>query len=222
MQLDEANATIGRRIAELRTAEGTSQAQLAQKLAERLGKDSIDPTTITRLERGTRPITVVEILALARIFYVDPASLLPQSGTIEEHLWNWGFHQGELQADKEELEAKLVAVTNDLDGTDMILGALNILHRYQRTGDETKVGNALEDIASYCESCTESTLPIFRVDIVQLLEDLSIDQELIRQAVEWGETGDDGVLPSRVVRYVINHHPFEVVLEDPDREEEKS
>lgn len=41
-----------------------------------MGKTSIDPTTITRLESGKRPTTVDELVALAQILDVDVSSLL--------------------------------------------------------------------------------------------------------------------------------------------------
>jgi transcriptional regulator with XRE-family HTH domain len=48
---------------------------LAEKLAARTGRDRIDPTTITRLEAGKRPITVNELVALASIFGVSVEDL---------------------------------------------------------------------------------------------------------------------------------------------------
>lgn len=63
-----------------------SQAELAGKLAEQLGKDRVDPTSITRLERGTRTITVNELVALAQIFGVREEVLLapPDAGAVGE------------------------------------------------------------------------------------------------------------------------------------------
>uniref|UniRef100_UPI000480050C helix-turn-helix domain-containing protein n=1 Tax=Rhodococcus sp. UNC363MFTsu5.1 TaxID=1449069 RepID=UPI000480050C len=86
MQIARTNAIVGARIAELRAIAEMSQAQLAQKLASKLAKDSIDPTTITRLERGSRPITVVELVALAEIFGLPTESLIPKTRIVEQHL----------------------------------------------------------------------------------------------------------------------------------------
>lgn len=76
MQTDpyEANRVVGQNVAALRGE--MSQAYVAALLAKVLGKESIDPTSITRLEKGTRSITVNELVGLAEIFSVDPMYLL--------------------------------------------------------------------------------------------------------------------------------------------------
>ncbi|SHP01296.1 putative DNA binding protein [Mycobacteroides abscessus subsp. abscessus] len=79
MQEDDSTRTnrlVGRNTAEFRGQKGLSQAELATRLAAQLGKTSIDPTTITRLESGKRPTTVDELVALAQILDVDVSSLL--------------------------------------------------------------------------------------------------------------------------------------------------
>lgn len=79
MQEDDStrpNKLVGRNTAEFRGQRGLSQAELATRLATQLGKNSIDPTTITRLESGKRPTTVDELVALAQILDVDVNSLL--------------------------------------------------------------------------------------------------------------------------------------------------
>lgn len=69
-------------MATYRNERGMSQAELAGRLAETLGKERVDPTTITRLEAGKRPTTVDELDALAVIFEVDASVLLrPSSAT---------------------------------------------------------------------------------------------------------------------------------------------
>ncbi|QUD82105.1 helix-turn-helix transcriptional regulator [Gordonia polyisoprenivorans] len=76
-----ANENVGRNVAALRGSR--SQGELANELAQRLGKDRIDPTTITRLEAGKRPITVNELVALADILSVDVPVLLSTPKTSE-------------------------------------------------------------------------------------------------------------------------------------------
>jgi transcriptional regulator with XRE-family HTH domain len=61
------NERVGCNVARLRARAGLSQADLARELATQLGKDRIDPTTITRLEQGKRPTTVDELVALGDI-----------------------------------------------------------------------------------------------------------------------------------------------------------
>lgn len=79
MQEDEStqpNKVVGRNVALRRQAMGLSQADLANQLAAYLGKDRIDPTTVTRLESGKRPTTVDELAALSKILDTDAQTLL--------------------------------------------------------------------------------------------------------------------------------------------------
>lgn len=73
------NEAVGRNVARLRR--DMSQADLALALAAQIGKDRIDPTTITRLEQGKRPTTVNELVALADIFGVQVEDLLSDLGS---------------------------------------------------------------------------------------------------------------------------------------------
>lgn len=77
MHQRSANDVVGENVSNLRGA--MSQAELARRLASELGKDRIDPTSITRLESGKRPTTVNELSALGRIFDVSPETLLLES-----------------------------------------------------------------------------------------------------------------------------------------------
>ena len=74
--MGQLNMNVGHNVAAHRRSRGLSQAELATRLAEVLGKKKIDPTTITRLESGKRPTTVDELSALADIFGVSAESLL--------------------------------------------------------------------------------------------------------------------------------------------------
>lgn len=84
MQDNEPNANqrVGMNVATLRG--DMSQAELAQRLARELGKASVDPTTITRLEAGKRPTTVNELEALARIFKVEVSELLADPSVVND------------------------------------------------------------------------------------------------------------------------------------------
>lgn len=79
MQQTEITELFGQRVANLRVGMGINQAALATRLGEELGK-KIDPTTITRMERGSRPTSVVELYGLANIFGVSVGDLLPGAG----------------------------------------------------------------------------------------------------------------------------------------------
>ena len=80
------NEIVGKNVATYRDALGISQAQLAKRLAERLGKKSVDPTTITRLESGKRPTTIDELAALADVFEVDIPTLLRPPAITQDYL----------------------------------------------------------------------------------------------------------------------------------------
>lgn len=67
VQPEEVKATIGRNVAQHRARLGWSQAELAARWSKAQGK-KIDPTTVTRLERGRRPISVDELVVLADVF----------------------------------------------------------------------------------------------------------------------------------------------------------
>ncbi|WP_308126449.1 helix-turn-helix domain-containing protein [Rhodococcoides corynebacterioides] len=71
--------TVGANVATYRELAGISQAELASRLAAAMGKDRMDPTTITRMESGKRPTTVDEIAALATVFEIDSTALLAPS-----------------------------------------------------------------------------------------------------------------------------------------------
>jgi transcriptional regulator with XRE-family HTH domain len=66
MQPDDVNKAIGANVAALRAEMGWSQAELAEHWGNALGR-RIDPTTVTRLERGRRPTPVQELMHLAGI-----------------------------------------------------------------------------------------------------------------------------------------------------------
>lgn len=71
------NATVGANVARLRRRreDDLSQVGLAGLLSAMLDK-VIDPSTVNRLERGKRPVTAEELVALAGIFDVPAATLL--------------------------------------------------------------------------------------------------------------------------------------------------
>ncbi len=76
MQPTEQNRLFGQRVISIRLTASLSQTELAARLGDILGK-KVDPTTITRMEKGTRPTSVVEIYALAEVFGVSIHDLMP-------------------------------------------------------------------------------------------------------------------------------------------------
>lgn len=73
------NETVGANVTRLRRRreDDLSQVGLAGLMSAMLGK-IIDPSTVNRLERGKRPVTAEELVALAGIFNVPAASLLEE------------------------------------------------------------------------------------------------------------------------------------------------
>lgn len=91
MQVSTENAVLGRKIAELRRAHGWSQAQLARSLETVLHR-TMDPTAITRMEKGQRPFLVHELVELARLFGIEPADLLTSLSPIDTARRTAGTH----------------------------------------------------------------------------------------------------------------------------------
>jgi transcriptional regulator with XRE-family HTH domain len=75
MQVNAINAALGRKVAELRKIHGWSQAELADRLGNALGR-TMDATAITRLEQGKRPVAVHEVVPLAQMLGVEPVRLM--------------------------------------------------------------------------------------------------------------------------------------------------
>lgn len=84
------NEVVGGHVALLRKRreEGLSQVGLASLLSAKLGK-LIDPSTVNRLERGKRPVTADELVALGQIFDVEVGDLLRESDPIRSCLAYW-------------------------------------------------------------------------------------------------------------------------------------
>lgn len=75
MDVPETTRTIARRVKELRTRQGLTADQLARLLTEQ--GLAWDRQTVTKLENEHRQnLTVVELLALARVLHVAPVHLL--------------------------------------------------------------------------------------------------------------------------------------------------
>lgn len=218
MQLAETNAIIGARVAELRSAASMSQAHLAEALAMRLGKGKIDPTTITRLERGQRPIAVAELIALASVFNLSPSELLPEVRVIDQQLETWLREAQNLSVDMVALEAELEDLAVERDAASALWKAFKVLRRYRSDGTNAGVGDALAEIAEYVESCTDGTPLKRRIDLVTVLQDLDLSPELIAEAIESAGGADDGVSPTKLVRYINLHAPFPRDLQEESRE----
>lgn len=67
MKNDEVTARLGANVRTAREARGWSQDQLAAQLTRTLGRE-MKPLTVLRIEKGTRPTSVLELVTLADVF----------------------------------------------------------------------------------------------------------------------------------------------------------
>lgn len=72
------NQQVGERIAAIRNQLKMTQAELAEEMSVRLGRE-IRPLTVTRLEGGKRPIGVDELVAAAAALRIPAADLVGPS-----------------------------------------------------------------------------------------------------------------------------------------------
>lgn len=76
------NALSGQIIRAHRQQLGLSQSQVADGLGVRLGRN-FDPSSVTRAEKGQRPISIDELFAFAFVLDMNPADLLPKPDQAE-------------------------------------------------------------------------------------------------------------------------------------------
>lgn len=108
----EAEAIFGRRVREVRESLGLTQAHLADELRRR--GVSLDPTMIAKMEKGTRPTNVAEIVALRWALQLDGVGKLFGEGewtndefAVMQVEWAWdrlAARQRELKVQQEALE----------------------------------------------------------------------------------------------------------------------
>lgn len=190
MQLKNVNAVIGSQVATLRKRRGMSQAELAVEFGRAIGK-TIDPTLITRLEAGRRPVSVVDALALCEIFDVAMDSLLESDRAIPKLAGYWSSlaesladKSAELESDRKLLQARL----NDV----MVLSdCLNTLLRYQRHEIVPDLLEALFRAAMIGQR------PGTQIEFQAVLADMGISEALERDAIEYAKSRGDSE-PSRI------------------------
>jgi len=113
VQPTEQNRLFGQRVAALRGQSGLNQADLAARLGDALGK-KMDPTTVTRMERGTRPTSVTEIYALVEALGVGIRELLPSEQPVQHAVLQLG--------------GRLRSLDNELSEARSAVGSLERLH----------------------------------------------------------------------------------------------
>lgn len=103
MHKSEIREWVGENVAAERQDRGWSQAELAKRLREALGRP-FDQATVARLEKGRRPVDVGEVQVLAEVFDCTAGQLLDLP-----HRLNWrrvvNAHRRRADAALEQIEA---------------------------------------------------------------------------------------------------------------------
>lgn len=132
-------AIFGARVRDLRTSRGWNQDELAEQLGRIMGK-KYDPTTITRLEKGRRPVSLQEAAAITRIFGSKLQDML--SGDLPE-MQQWLAQTKsdlpELQVDLRNLESKVKTQQDRIQMTQERITALELLIEYRETQNEVSL-----------------------------------------------------------------------------------
>lgn len=80
-----ATETFARRLTVERQRAGLSQAALAARITDRIGR-SIDPSAVARAEKHERAVRLDEAVAIADVLQVPLTSLLRDRGAIDEEI----------------------------------------------------------------------------------------------------------------------------------------
>lgn len=155
---------VGQRVSELRKRAGWTQAELAEKTAERLGKD-MSTLTVTRIESGSRPTSVDELVALAEVFSVPAQDLLPLGSadaalrTVVEEIRINSQRVAEARLALEAGESRKIVL-------DELGQSLLTLNKYLRGDDLRGVADALKGFVEASYSRHIADLRIETMDIV--------------------------------------------------------
>ena len=140
-------STFARRMRELREAAGMPQSHIANVLAMSHGI-KVDPTAITRIERGTRTIRLDEAVAIASVFDHTVDEILRPALSPEEQLLQ---AEQEIEAAQRRVEravAEFEALQRRLEQlrTALKVGAALKLGADLLVGADLKVGAALKEV----------------------------------------------------------------------------
>jgi transcriptional regulator with XRE-family HTH domain len=154
-----------------------SQTALAGRLSSELGK-TVDPTTVTRLESGKRPMLVAELVALAVIFETSPAELLPAGSPIAAEMRRWQLIASNRSRDADNAQQELDRRVLRLRAAERAVVAYRNVLEYKRTGAAAPDLIAdLKHIAALVVADTASFLAV--------LADAGISESLIDDAVKY-------------------------------------
>lgn len=103
-----ATETFARRLTEERQRAGLSQAALAARISDRIGR-GIDPSAVARAEKHERAIRLDEAIAIADVLQVPLTSMLRDRDAIDDEigelrrdlsLYQWNVSQAEEEAQR--------------------------------------------------------------------------------------------------------------------------
>lgn len=204
MKAETAHVVIGQRVATLRANAGLLQPQLAEKMEARLGK-SYNATLISRLEKGQRPLTVNELIALADIFGVSEQSLISRRGPIDVAAANWQNREQDCSHRLKVARVELRHVESEYAYTVRMASALLHLQEYTAgSGDADSVAEALQIIALYIDDLPETTPLRDRIDLPEILSQLGVDAQTVKDAAAQSISGSQ----VSIVLYILQHHDF--------------
>ena len=138
------NGTVGRQVARLRNLRGDlSQVGLAGLMSASLGK-VIDPSTVNRLERGKRPVTADELLALCEIFEVPVTELLLEPDPIRSGQDHWRSVSRTTEAQITMVSTQLARLNREAEAVGEILEAFILLDTVRKHRDHDGLARAVE------------------------------------------------------------------------------
>lgn len=186
MQSDEIRRRLGESIKAFRESQGWSQTELAERLGAQLGK-AVDPTTITRMERGSRPTTVDELYALSATFSTSPLSLIPGTGAIDRLVADY-------EVDAKYREAEVVRLRSEIHRANymsrvsrVVRDASQELLLAKQTGQMSAVPGAVVNMAAMMDRFGGYTTEI---PLTAIFRELGVPEESIAAA----ETPANGYL----------------------------
>lgn len=153
-----------------------SQAALAGLLTKEIGK-TVDPTTITRLESGKRPVTVAELLSLCSIFGIQPTELLPSDSPIVAEIKKRQALAEQRTREVETAEDNVHLATSRRDSAREAVNSFRKLLDIKRDG--TPLTAAAQDIRRAAWHFRDGA-----DGFVEVLRDLGVPDDVITQALE--------------------------------------
>lgn len=159
-----------------------SQTQLAAELTAALDK-RVDPTTVTRLERGSRPTTLGEVYALADVLNVSIAALIPTDRAIDVIARNLAYSSLVIGRERTRHLTAADALQHRLTLVDT---AAQAAHRLSQLDDlRTITDQSLTDLDALAAlgDSDDHTVPF-----LDLLFDFLYDANELHFAEEWART----------------------------------